>query len=319
MGRNLFQYHPKIGYTFIPGLKARIEHEDGGYLVKTNNAGFRCNNDVTVKKSKKIRIIVFGDSYTAGDGVSNKFRFSDLIEQKLEDTEVLNFGLSGTGTDQQYLAWQEFAKSIEYDLLVICPLAENIRRNMAKFRVTRTAESNAVVAKAKPYFELTDSGLKLGHVPCPKKQIPEKDFGKIEGLDSGGRYPFAEQMLSKHAAFLKDPVQKLMRYQPFPEYENPKSDGWLLTKAIIEQWKQENNKKVLICPVPVYQYIEKIASPDAFQARYKEVSGVDILPEFWKLSKDKRRKCRFKVDQHPTKLGHSVIAKGMIKHIRKIL
>ncbi len=29
MTRQLFQYHATIGYHFIPGLKARVEHEGG--------------------------------------------------------------------------------------------------------------------------------------------------------------------------------------------------------------------------------------------------------------------------------------------------
>ena len=36
MSRQLFQYHPTVGYHFVPGLKARVEHEAGGYLMRTN-------------------------------------------------------------------------------------------------------------------------------------------------------------------------------------------------------------------------------------------------------------------------------------------
>ena len=31
MTRNLFEYHPVLGYRFIPGIEARIPHEGGGY------------------------------------------------------------------------------------------------------------------------------------------------------------------------------------------------------------------------------------------------------------------------------------------------
>ena len=41
MSRQLFQYHPTIGHLFVPGLKTRFEHEAGGYLVRTNQAGFQ--------------------------------------------------------------------------------------------------------------------------------------------------------------------------------------------------------------------------------------------------------------------------------------
>ena len=107
MARQLFEYHPIIGYRFIPGLKVRIPHESGGYLVRVNETGFRSNHEFTKEKQKNIsRVILFGDSYTAGEGVSNEFRYSDVLEKNLANTEVYNFGLPGSGTDQQYLIYQ---------------------------------------------------------------------------------------------------------------------------------------------------------------------------------------------------------------------
>jgi carbamoyltransferase len=44
MNRQLFQYHPTIGYQFVPGLRTREEHEGGGFLLRTNQDGFRCRH-----------------------------------------------------------------------------------------------------------------------------------------------------------------------------------------------------------------------------------------------------------------------------------
>ena len=41
MRRQLLKYDPIIGYRFIPNLKARVPHEGGGYLIRTNEYGFR--------------------------------------------------------------------------------------------------------------------------------------------------------------------------------------------------------------------------------------------------------------------------------------
>ena len=72
--RQMMQHDPQLGYKFLPGLKMRVPHEGGGYLVKTNQEGYRCNNEVTPRKPKARRVLVFGDSYTAGEGVSNGTR-----------------------------------------------------------------------------------------------------------------------------------------------------------------------------------------------------------------------------------------------------
>src|SRR5207253_7860129 len=114
MGIQLFQHHPIIGYTFIPNLKIRVESEGGGHLVGTNAAGFRSEHEFAKTKSGgKFRILLFGDSFTAGDGVSNKKRYGDVLENLISGIEIYNFGLPGTGTDQHYLVWREIAK--EYD------------------------------------------------------------------------------------------------------------------------------------------------------------------------------------------------------------
>ena len=52
-----------------------------------------------------------GDSNTAGDGVSNHQRYSDILSKTL-NCESYNYGLSATGTDQQLLTYRKFAKNV---------------------------------------------------------------------------------------------------------------------------------------------------------------------------------------------------------------
>ena len=106
--RQIFRYNKNIGHLFVPNIKARIMNEKGGYYVNTNSLGFRSDIEFKEKKGKKHRILFFGDSNTAADGVSNNERFSELVG-KYFNSEVYNFGLSGSGTDQQYLIWEEYA------------------------------------------------------------------------------------------------------------------------------------------------------------------------------------------------------------------
>ena len=62
--------------------------------IRVNNVGFR-DRDVP-PKSDAYRIAVVGDSFTWGQGVEEKARFSDLIEQNLgPGYEVFNFGRPG--------------------------------------------------------------------------------------------------------------------------------------------------------------------------------------------------------------------------------
>ena len=59
MQRQLMAYHPRIGYRFIPGLQTRELHEGGGFLLRTNGAGYRCRHEFEKqKKPGTFRILV---------------------------------------------------------------------------------------------------------------------------------------------------------------------------------------------------------------------------------------------------------------------
>ena len=45
VSRQLLRDDPVIGVRYLPGIRERVEHEGGGYLVRTNAAGFRCDHE----------------------------------------------------------------------------------------------------------------------------------------------------------------------------------------------------------------------------------------------------------------------------------
>ena len=233
--RRLMRYHPRIGQTYIPGLRARVPHPGGGYLVMTNAQGFRCRHDFEPSRSAGVkRALLFGDSFTAGDAVSNRFRYGDLLEERVAGLEVYNFGLPGTGTDQHFLAFEEFARDVEYDLAIIAVLVENIRRVAARYRASRDRAGNVSLV-AKPFFTLSGDRLELGHVPVPKRPLREDEVtDESEYVDRGGRLEPLRRMVRRLG--LKDVVQRATRYQPVPAYDDRENRDWRLMRAILRRW-----------------------------------------------------------------------------------
>src|SRR5215470_9759318 len=126
MWNSISQYHPRIGFTLLPNVRSRIPWETGGYLVRTNGAGFRSDHEfVPERTAGKFRAILFGDSQTAGDGNSNAQRYSDVAPQLVDDLEIFNYGLPATGTDQHYLTYLDCA-NVEHDLTIIGLHVENV-------------------------------------------------------------------------------------------------------------------------------------------------------------------------------------------------
>jgi lysophospholipase L1-like esterase len=323
MNRQLFQYDPTLGYRFIPGVKARVPHESGGYLVRANQAGFRCERELAAAKPPgTYRVLLFGDSYTAGDGVSNKHRYGDQLEQLLPGVEVYNFGLPGTGTDQQLLCFREVAPALDHDLVVIGVLVENIRRVTARFRPFETADGEPLVL-AKPYFELAaDGALLLQNVPVPREPVPAAALGDdAQHLDRGGRLEWLRTLVNRAGPQAKALAQKLSRYQPLPDYDRADSPAWLLMRAILSAWFRESKRPVLVVPIPLYQYVEETASPRAMQARFRELAAPphvtlhDPLPDLLAHPIEQRRAFRFPVDVHPTPAGHRALAESLARAI----
>ena len=328
MVRQLFEYHPTFAYRFIPSLKARVDHEGGGYLLRTNEQGFRCRHNFESEKPEDgYRVLLFGDSYTAGDGVSNKDRFGDVLETMIDGLEVYNFGLSGSGTDQQYLIYRELGASLEHDLIIIAVLVENIRRVIARMRPFVSDEGDDLML-AKPYYELEDDGsLSLHNVPTPREPIPREQLDPDQRVyvDEGGRLAWLRQTVNAMGPRIKNLTQRLTRYQPLPEFDDPTGPAWLLMKAILVQWISELRRPVVVCPIPLYQHVEETASPEAYQARFRELEGLDgvtvhdPLKDFLAHPKDVRRGFRFASDPHLTPAAHRVFAESLAPCIRSIV
>jgi carbamoyltransferase len=325
MTRQVFEYHPVVGYRFIPNLRARIPADGGGYLVQANDAGFRSERPFRNEHSNsQRRVLLFGDSFTAGSGVSNRQRYSDLIEAKIPTLEVYNFALPGTGTDQHYLVWREFAESIEHDLVVIAVLVENVRRILSRYRPYLDKLGRERIY-AKPYYTLEGSELLLHHVPPRREpveahELPPEDRDTV---DTGGRLPRLRRVVNAVGA--REVVQHLTRYQPVPEYDSSDTPGWRLMRAILAQWIREMVSNVVIMPIPLYQHVEETSDASGYQARFRELAAElgctlhDPLPDLLQYSAAERRGFRFEKDIHLTPAAHEALAESLAPTVEKSL
>ena len=320
--RRQMQYDPLRGYRFAAGLKLRIPHEGGGYLVKTNRDGFRCDHQVTPRKSRAHRVLVFGDSYTAGDGVSNGKRYTDVLEAGLPDTEVLNFGLSGSGTDQQYLIFQQYGRSIEHDAVVISVLVENIQRNVVRERVWAD-RSGVAIRVPKPWFESSGGRLTLKGVPVAPPYRADELPAPQEG--EGWLRCSLRNMVNRLGPDFKDLCQRLTRFQPLPEYGSASSGGWTLMRAILEMWVSELRVPAVIAVIPVYQYVEQTASYKDVRQRFDELArSIDVpvyhmVDDMLRQPAAIRRQLRFRTDCHFTPVAHKLIGQALTEIVRPLL
>lgn len=316
MARQIYEYHPIIGHKYIPSIKVRHTDPIGTYNIITNSAGFRSNIEFEPKIGMKTRFLFFGDSYTDGGGVANEHRFSDLLMSKNSNLETYNFGLSGTGTDQQYLIYENYGKSYNNDLVVIGMQLENIKRVNVKYR-TGIDPSGKLMCYMKPYFQLEKNELVLTNTPIERLPVALIQMEKSEQkmADNPSNLYRIKEIANRLG--VKDILKKFIKYDPLPEYSKSSNKEWVLLDAILKKWTidcKKNNHKVLIFIIPLYSYIEEINKPDNYTKRFDEFrrqTGVTIFDPLDFLLKnyslEERKEFRFSHDPHPSIKGHHAL------------
>jgi len=100
------------------------------YQVKTNSQGLRMNYDLKFPKLKQ-RILILGDSYTFGVFHANHDTYPALLGKKMDESEVINAGVSGYTITDELSLYKERAKYIESDIIILQVLDNDIYGLMA--------------------------------------------------------------------------------------------------------------------------------------------------------------------------------------------
>src|SRR5262249_26983685 len=108
------------------------------------------------KPAGERRVVVLGDSFTFGENVGDEQTYAFRLERLLEGASVLNFGVHGYGTDQQYLLLKERGFAYGPDVVILGFYEEDATRNVLAFR-----------DYAKPVFRFRGQDLELTNVPVP--------------------------------------------------------------------------------------------------------------------------------------------------------
>jgi hypothetical protein len=151
-----YQPDPKLGWALRPGVAGWFTREGRAY-VEVNASGRR-DGEVAPDKAKDVyRIAVLGDSYSEAMQVALGQAYWALLPQRLAACgfqpgmriEVLNFGVSGYGTAQQYVMLETRAMRYRPDLVLL----QFTNGNDVKDNSAALSEE-----KARPFFMLAADG-----------------------------------------------------------------------------------------------------------------------------------------------------------------
>jgi len=157
-------YDSQLGWRNIPNST----NSTFGHPVAINAKGLRDRDYPWHKPAGVKRIVVLGDSYVWGYGVDQDAIFTEVLERSLgkhdPQWEVINTGVSGWGTDQEYLYLREEGFRFSPDIVVVAYFIGNDTHNCL------TSKQYGI---SKPVF--LDTSLKLANVPVPDpRNLPQE-------------------------------------------------------------------------------------------------------------------------------------------------
>lgn len=154
--RNLtYRYDQELGWFPVENSE-RYFTGSRRIFVKHNTKGFR---DHEYDEKRRPRIAFLGDSFVWGYDVEREERFTEKLQELLPDTEVINLGVSGYGTDQEFLLIKKYFSKLKPDIVFLI-FSSNDRND--------NSGNNKYGGYYKPYFIVDEGKIKLKGLPIKK-------------------------------------------------------------------------------------------------------------------------------------------------------
>lgn len=150
-----YRHDPELGWAPIQGststvTNARMIH------AQHNKLGFR---DIEFQRDGRPVLLFLGDSFVWGVDAEAEERFTDLLRARFPNYQLVNAGVSGFGTDQEFLLLQRIWPVVKPDVVVLMFCTDNDRAdNQTSIRYD---------GYRKPLFVPSGGGLQLSGQPVP--------------------------------------------------------------------------------------------------------------------------------------------------------
>jgi GDSL-like Lipase/Acylhydrolase family len=195
-----YRYDAELGWAPSPNsvstvTTARTIH------VRHNSLGFR---DIEFKPDGRPVILFVGDSFVWGVDAEAGERFTDLLRGRLPQFHIVNAGVSGYGTDQEYLWLQRIWSSVRPDVVVMFFCTDNDRLD--------NSSSLRYGGYRKPYFDTgPDGSLILKGQPVPKSLQPIiKESWLVRHLWLARAAALAYVQITAPEVHVSDPTERLV-------------------------------------------------------------------------------------------------------------
>ena len=195
-----YRYDAELGWAPVPHSSsvvttARTIH------AQHNSLGFR---DIEFERDARPVVLFLGDSFVWGVDAEASERFTDLLRSRLPQMAIVNAGVSGYGTDQEYLLLQRIWPTMRPAVVVLIFCTDNDRLdNGTNIRYD---------GYQKPYFATgADDALVLRGQPVPEsRQLYIKQNWLVRHLWLARLAAFAYVEIRHPQVYVPDPTEKIV-------------------------------------------------------------------------------------------------------------
>jgi hypothetical protein len=295
---DFWQYDPLLGWSQKPGRQGVMRHIDFSIGISINSQGLR-DKEYPVQRTGKKRMLVIGDSYAWGFGVDQNRCFSKLLEADHADWEIINAGVSGYSTDQEFLYLREHGMKFRPDIVLLEFYSNDFEDN-------NSPEDSWYF---KPYFVEENGALVLRNNPVPGATLRQRADRLLYGRT------YLLQIIYGTAI---NAVAKLKShfYGSAPEETDAdlQRKGFNITRRLlgaIRKLCDSQGSRLVIVSVPM--------SPRnrAFLQDVCLKESIDYLP-LDPYFESTGRTTRFRHDRHWNEAGHAIAAKAIGEHLKEI-
>ncbi len=334
-----FEYDDLLGSKHITNANGWYTSEEFRNYIRINSDGWYDIEYNITKASEVKRMVIIGDSLAEALQVNINDSFQQIIEYNLsknnKKVEVINMGVSGYGTAQEYLILEKEGLKYKPNIVMMIFTQTDIRNNYYELQ-----KSNF-----KPYFDINSKGdLYLSRKPLEKSSIIIKIYNKLLKYSKLLKFiqlQIIKKLDSDNITKKITNVDNIEKINNIPldiflynkTYEESFKKAWTITEELIKKTKklsEDNNAEfILVINIADIERIKEDNKKYNLDLDYNKLNNMLIkiceknkircinlkqpIEDF--IKNNTETKLFFKINGHLTKAGHKLIAEEIEKNL----
>lgn len=165
-GGKFYMKNALLGYTHLPGKFKITIKKDFSFLVTNKENSYRLTQPIEQHDlfAEKNEIWIMGCSYTYGWALNDEDTFPWLLQKRIPEYKISNYGVCGYGNIHSLIQIKEFLKEKKKPAIIIVTYAtfHDLRNTFSRIRRRAVSQWNFLGPLIQPYASLDKNGqLKL--------------------------------------------------------------------------------------------------------------------------------------------------------------